>query len=188
MRPWNQLSSIPRIQPSSIDPPPKVSRCSKISVGLAFHLVGQRLDEPRTTQRISDMGNVRLVSDDLLSAQGDTRRLGRRQRHRLIHRVRMQALGATQHPGQRLDRRAHDVHLRLLSGQRHPRRLGMEPQHATNDHRPPRNGHASTAPRTCRAARYLAISSKKSMCALKKKLSRGANASTGNPDCIANST
>ena len=39
-----------------------------------------------------------------------------------------------------------------------------------------------------RAARYFAISSKKSMCALKKNDNRGANASTGRPDCNANST
>jgi hypothetical protein len=39
-----------------------------------------------------------------------------------------------------------------------------------------------------RAARYLAISSKKSICALKKKLSHGANASTSSPRAIACST
>ena len=39
-----------------------------------------------------------------------------------------------------------------------------------------------------RAARYLAISSKKSMCALKKKLSRGAKSSTSRPRSTACST
>ena len=39
-----------------------------------------------------------------------------------------------------------------------------------------------------RAARYLAISSKKSLCALKKKLSRGANSSTAIPVAMAAST
>ena len=39
-----------------------------------------------------------------------------------------------------------------------------------------------------RAARYLAISSKKSICALKKKLSRGAKSSTSRPRSIACST
>ena len=39
-----------------------------------------------------------------------------------------------------------------------------------------------------RAARYFAISSKKSMCALKKKLSRGAKSSTSMPRSIAAST
>ena len=39
-----------------------------------------------------------------------------------------------------------------------------------------------------RAARYLAISSKKSMCALKKKDSRGANSSTARPAAVPAST
>ena len=39
-----------------------------------------------------------------------------------------------------------------------------------------------------RAARYLAISSKKSICALKKKLSRGAKSSTSSPRATACST
>ena len=39
-----------------------------------------------------------------------------------------------------------------------------------------------------RAARYLAISSKKSMCALKKKDSRGANSSTASPAAVPAST
>ena len=39
-----------------------------------------------------------------------------------------------------------------------------------------------------RAARYLAISSKKSMCALKKKDSRGAKSSTSSPRATACST
>ena len=39
-----------------------------------------------------------------------------------------------------------------------------------------------------RAARYLAISSKKSICALKKKLRRGAKSSTSIPRAICSST
>ena len=39
-----------------------------------------------------------------------------------------------------------------------------------------------------RAARYLAISSKKSICAVKKKLSRGAKSSTSIPRATASST
>ena len=97
-------------------------------LGLAFHLVGQRLDEVRTTERVGDVGDVGLVGDHLLRAQGDPRRLLGRQRHRLVHRVGVQRLRAAEHAGQRLDRRAHDVDLGLLSGQRHPRRLGVEAQ------------------------------------------------------------
>ena len=57
------------------------------------------------------------------------RRLLCRQRHRLVHRVGVQALRTAEHPGERLDRRAHDVQLRLLRGQRHARSLGVEAQH-----------------------------------------------------------
>ena len=105
------------------------SRWSKIAVGLPFQLVGQRLDEPRATQRVSDVGHVRFVGDDLLGAQRDARRLGRRKGHRLVHRVGVQTLGAAEHAGQRLDRRAHDVDLRLLGRQRHTCGLGVEPHH-----------------------------------------------------------
>ena len=97
-------------------------------LGLALHLVGQRLDEVRPAERVGDVGDVRLVGDHLLGAQGDARRLLGRQRHRLVHRVRVQRLRPAEHAGQRLDRRAHDVDLGLLGGQRHAGGLGVEPQ------------------------------------------------------------
>ena len=50
------------------------------------------------------------------------------QRERLVHRVRVQALRAAEHAGQRLDRGAHDVDLGLLRGERHARGLRVEPQ------------------------------------------------------------
>ena len=80
----------------------------------------------------------------------------------------MQRLGAAQHAGQRLDRRA-DVVERLLGGQRHARGLHVRAhQQALRVARPERVAQLARPDR--RAARYLAISSKKSMCALKKKL------------------
>jgi len=48
--------------------------------------------------------------------------------------------------------------------------------------------HASTPTQIRRAARYFAISSKKSMCALKKKLNRGAKSSIASPARTADST
>ena len=53
--------------------------------------------------------------------------------------------------------------------------------------RAPKVSRSSRA-QTRRAARYLAISSKKSIWALKKKLSRGAKSSTSRPRCTACST
>src|SRR5437773_306160 len=50
------------------------------------------------------------------------------------------------------------------------------------------NRSVMTLYQTLRAARYLAISSKKSLCALKKKESLGANASMSSPARIAHST
>ena len=89
-------------------------------LGLAFDLVGEVLDVPRAAERVGDVGDVGLVGDHLLGAQRDARRLLRRQRHRLVHRVGVQRLRAAEHAGQRLDRGAHDVDLGLLRGQRHP--------------------------------------------------------------------
>ena len=87
-----------------------------------------------------------------------------------------------EHAGERLDRRPHDVHLGLLGGQRDAGGLSVEPQLQR-----PRVRRAvvlrSQRAQIRRAARYLAISSKKSMWALKKKLSRGANSSTSSPAC-----
>ena len=89
------------------------------------------------------------------------------------------ATGSAQHRGHRLERRPHDVVLRLLPGERAARPSARETA-ASGCARPwRRSGRASTCAQILRAARYLAISSKKSLCALKKKLRRGANSSTG---------
>ena len=67
-----------------------------------------------------------------------------RQRERLVVGVRVQRLGAAEHAGQRLDRRADDVVERLLGGQRHAGGLRVEA------HQPRRR---VLARRRCRAAR-----------------------------------
>ena len=99
-----------------MEPSPIPSRYAKISLCLALHLVSERLDEVRATERICDMRDVGLVGDDLLGTQRDPCRLLGGQGHRLVHRVGVQRLGTTQHPCQRFDRRAHNVHFRLLRG------------------------------------------------------------------------
>ncbi len=93
-----------------------------------LHPVGHLLDEPRPAQRIDRVGDAGLFGNDLLGPQGDLRRLLGGECVDLVERVRVQALRAAQHRRQRLDRRAHDVVLRLLGGQRHSRRLGVEAQ------------------------------------------------------------
>ena len=86
------------------------------------------LDVPRPAEWIGDVGDVGLVGDHLLGAQGDAGGLLGRQRHGLVHRVGVQRLRAAEHAGQGLDRRTNDVDLGLLGGQRHTRRLRVEPQ------------------------------------------------------------
>ena len=44
-------------------------------LGLALHLVGERLDEVRPAERVGDVGDVGLVGDHLLRAQRDPCRL-----------------------------------------------------------------------------------------------------------------
>src|SRR5579872_2219732 len=87
-----------------------------------LHIIG-------TGQRVDRIGHPTLVADDLLRAQGEQRRLVRRQRERLVPGVRVERLGAAEDGRQRLDRDAHDVVVGLLRGQRDPRGLRMEPEH-----------------------------------------------------------
>ena len=49
------------------------------------------------------------------------------ERERLVHRVGVQALRAAEHAGEAFDRRAHEVDLGLLRGERHAGGLGVEP-------------------------------------------------------------
>ena len=94
-----------------------------------FHFTGERFHKVRTGQRVRGISRAALVSDDLLAAQGDPDRLLGRQRQHLVHGVGMQRLGAAQYGGQRLQRRAHNIILRLLGGEAAPRRLRMKAHH-----------------------------------------------------------
>ena len=83
-------------------------------LGLTFHLVGERLDEPRAPEGVRYVRDPGLVGDDLLGAQRDAGRLLGGQRQDLVHRIGMQALGPSEHAGQCLDGGADDVDLGLL--------------------------------------------------------------------------
>ena len=89
------------------------------------------------------------------------------QRQRFVHAVGVQRLRAAQHGGQRLEGHAHDVVLRLLGGERDAGRLGVEAHQPGARVLAPKVSRISRA-QMRRAARYLAISSKKSLWALKK--------------------
>ena len=148
--------------------PPSSSIRREVGVGLLLHAVGQRLDEVGAAQRVDRVRHAGLVGDDLLRAQRDPHRLLGGQRERLVVGVGVQRLRAAQHAGQRLDRRARDVVQRLLGGQRHARRLHVGAHAATSAGRAPPKVSRSSRAQIRRAARSLAISSKKSICALKK--------------------
>ena len=126
-------------------------------------------------------GDAALVGDDLLRAQRERRRLGGRQRQRLVERVGVERVGAAEHRRQRLQRRPDDVVVRLLRGQRHAGRLAVEAQLPRSLASWRRTGRACARAQSVRAARYLAISSKKSLWALKKNDMRGTKSSTSSP-------
>ena len=146
-----------------------------------LHVPGQLLDEIRSAERIDDVRDAALVGDDLLRAQRERRGFGGRQRQRLVERVGVQRVGAAEHRRQRLQRGAHDVVVGLLRGERDAGRLAVEAQLPRALVLGAETGRASPRAQILRAARYFAISSKKSLCALKKNEICGTNASTSRP-------
>ena len=97
-------------------------------LGTELDLVGQRLDEVRTCERIDRVGYARLIGDDLLGPQRDLGRPLGRQRQCLVEPVRVERLRAAADGGEPLESDSNDVVLGLLGGQRHAAGLGVEPQ------------------------------------------------------------
>ena len=129
-----------------------------------FHVARQPLDEVRPAERIDDVGHAGFVRDDLLRAQRDRRGFLGRQRQRFVERVGMQRVGAAQHGGQRLQRGADDVVVRLLRGQRHAGGLGVEAQLPRARVLRAEASRASPRPRAC-ARRGTWRSPRRSRCA-----------------------
>ena len=100
-----------------------------IICGATLYLVRQMLDRVGARERVNRVGHARFVSDHLLRAQRDARRVFCRKRKSFVHRVRVQRLRSAKHGGERLDRRADDVDFRLLCGEGRARRLRMKAQH-----------------------------------------------------------
>ncbi len=88
-----------------------------------------------------------LLGDDLLGPQRQAGGVLGRQGQRLVEGVGVQALGAPEHPGQRLDGDADEVHLGLLGRQGDACGLGVEAQLGRTARRSPRSDRASSAPR-----------------------------------------
>ena len=83
-------------------------------LGLALHLVGELLDEPRAAERVGHVRDAGLVGDHLLGPQRQAGGVVGREGEHLVHRVRVEALRAAEDAGERLYGRADDVDLRLL--------------------------------------------------------------------------
>src|SRR5205823_928984 len=109
------------------------------------------------------------------------------QREGFVERVGVQRVGAAEHRRERLDGGPHDVVDRLLGGQGNARGLRVEPQPErllAGGAETSRNQRAQIR----RAARNLAISSKKSMWASKKNDRPGAKTLTSRPRLLPSST
>ncbi len=91
--------------------------------------MGQALDVVAAPQRIDDLRDAGLLGQDQLRVAGNSRREGRRQGHRLIQRVGVQALGTAEHGGHGLDGGAHHVVICVVLGERDARCLAMGAQH-----------------------------------------------------------
>src|SRR4051812_23066686 len=83
-----------------------------------LHLVGERLDEVASSQRIGGLRYLGLVGDDLLDPQRGARGKLGGNRERFVIRGGEDALHAGAGDGERLERRAGDVVERLGPGQR----------------------------------------------------------------------
>ena len=79
--------------------------------------VGERLDVVAAAQWVDDVGDARLLGEDELRVARDARRELARERDRFVERVGVQALRATEHGGERLDRGADDVVVRVVLGE-----------------------------------------------------------------------
>ena len=81
----------------------------EISLGLALHLIRERLHEVAAAQRVDRVRDASLVGEQLLRAQRKPSGLVGGQREDLVHRVGVKRLRASEHRGQCLDRGAGDI-------------------------------------------------------------------------------
>ena len=86
--------------------------------GEPLDLIGERLDEVRTSEGVRRFGDTRFVADDLLRAKREASRIFGRQRKCLIEAVGVKRLRAAHHRRHRLHRNSHHVVDRLLRRQR----------------------------------------------------------------------
>src|SRR5215813_7019826 len=95
----------------------------------SLHLIGQGLNRVRSPHGIDGVDDARLVRNDLLSSQRQSRCIGGWNRESFIFRIGMQRLCAAQYRSQCLNRDTNDVVVWLLCGQRRTCSLRMESKH-----------------------------------------------------------
>ena len=101
---------------------------ANIFAGAVVGLVRQRFHKIRSPQRIRCICDAAFIGDDLLGSQRQSSGEFRRQRPSFIQRIRVQRLRPAHHRGQRLNRRAHHIVVRLLRRKRAACRLRVETQ------------------------------------------------------------
>src|SRR5579883_2418023 len=151
---------------------------AEVLFGLTLHFVRECLYVVRASQRIDHVRNVRFICQDLLGTQRDLDRLFGGKREHFIHRVGVQRLRSAQHCGHRFVGDADALQPAVCVWKRSCHDLGSFAPYRSRMWRAQMR----------RAARYLQISSKKSMCALKKNERRGAKESTSMPAFMPAST
>ena len=132
--------------------PPSASIFANVIERAALDFVGQRFHEIGAAERVGGIRHAAFVRDDLLRAQRDGGGGFGGQRPGLVERIGVQRLRAAQHRGQRLKRRAHDVVLRLLRGERAAGGLRVEAQRPGARILARRSGRASSCPDAARGA------------------------------------
>ena len=125
----NHPDSMPAMIPDVIGPVvAEPSDLGQQRLDLLLDPIGQRLDEPGSTERVDDRRDACLLQQDVLRPQRNLGRFLCRKGKDLVQSVGVQRVCTAKYGGKRLDRRADNVVLWLLRCERHPRRLGVEPQ------------------------------------------------------------
>src|SRR5438093_7376208 len=101
---------------------------AEVAVEALLHHVREVLEVIGAGEWVRRVGHAGLMCDHLLRAQRERHGFLRRKRIRLVERVRVERLRAPEHRGERLQRDADDVGVRLLRRERHARGLRVRAQ------------------------------------------------------------
>ena len=97
-----------------VEHPAQIVDLLYITGGQFLDLIRQMLDSIRSPQRVRGARDTRFITDHLLRSKRNSCGVFGRQPQRFVHRVRMKRLRTPKYCRKRLNRRASDIHLRLL--------------------------------------------------------------------------